>query len=885
MPIIEEVLDPQHGGVDSSPSSLTIFGFTFSSSQVQLGSCSTAAESSCSPSSSSCERVLVGFLETNVVGLQYYGAKITVRQMVGLIREPINSYDPNAIRVVNIRDEQVGHIERRVAAVLAPLIDSDSIVVRGIAKPAPGKRNVFRLPCEVHVFSRVEVMERVKSEIAGSGLEFISGNNPAYALSEAVAVKDKRPIPDEKSVDEIFSLLDKALSKEGTLVPMEPPKTVITTELLSHQKEGLRWLFLRENSQELPPFWEKKEGKYVNVLTCFETENCPDPFLGGIFADDMGMGKTLTLLSLIATDKCGFSLHTSLDSREDDHPVVRTGKKRGKSGKWGNNVQKKCKLKGIPVDSAEKIFFRGQSESLCSRTTLIVCPTSVLSAWIKQLEVHTRRGSLRTYLYHGERTKDANEVQKYDLVLTTYSTVASEASSEDSPLKKVEWWRIILDEAHLIKNPNAQQSRAVASLTAKRRWVVSGTPIQNDSFDMFSLLAFLRLEPLSTRKWWNNYIAFPLNRGEKKGLSRLQVLMASISLRRTKEKCLNDLPSKSIQTFLVDLSEEEREFYDQMEAEVKNFVQGYISSRLATSNYTNVLSILIRLRQACVDIALCPSTIGDLASLEDARSKPELLNKLKLLMDENEEVDFDCPICITTPSDAVITSCAHIFCRVCILTTLRKSKESCPLCRCPLLVSDLYSLPPEVSSTTESSTSTCSKSSKVMALLKLLSASQEQDPTRKSVVFSQFRKLLISLEGTLKEAGFKVLRVDGSMTARKRGQIIEEFDTSVPDGPTILLASLKAVGAGVNLTAASQVYLMEPWWNPAVEEQAMDRVHRIGQAKEVNIVRMIARNTVEERILLLQEKKKLLAKKAFGRKGSKEQREITASDLATLMNL
>ena len=176
-------------------------------------------------------------------------------------------------------------------------------------------------------------------------------------------------------------------------------------------------------------------------------------------------------------------------------------------------------------------------------------------------------------------------------------------------------------------------------------------------------------------------------------------------------------------------------------------------------------------------------------------------------------------------------------------------------------------------------------SSKVSALLKLLVASRDQNSATKSVVFSQFRKMLTLLEKPLTEAGFKILRLDGSMNAKRRAKVIEEFGVSEKDGPTILLASLKASGTGINLTAASRAYFLEPWWNPAVEEQAMDRVHRIGQKREVKIVRLIARNSIEERVLELQEQKRKLAKEAFGRRGSKDRREIGINDLRTLVSL
>lgn len=275
-------------------------------------------------------------------------------------------------------------------------------------------------------------------------------------------------------------------------------------------------------------------------------------------------------------------------------------------------------------------------------------------------------------------------------------------------------------------------------------------------------------------------------------------------------------------------------------------------------------------------------TIAFKTELADASNNPQLLKKLVLLLQDGD--DLDCPICLSPPSKLIITSCAHIFCETCIIRTLKHSRSLCPLCRKQLSESDLFSPPPEYA--TEVDKSNCKASSKVVALLKLLEASRKENPSIKSVVFSQFQKLLLLLEEPLKEAGFKTLRLDGAMSAKRRAKVINEFGIPGPDGPTILLASLKASGTGINLTVASRVYLMEPWWNPAVEEQAMDRVHRIGQKEQVKIVKMIARDSIDERVLLLQEKKQKLAKEAFrGKKRKEDNREVNLADLRTLMSL
>ncbi|KAJ9544195.1 hypothetical protein OSB04_023902 [Centaurea solstitialis] len=824
-----------------------------------------------SPSSQS-ETHMVGFIIANIVGLQYYSGRITGREMVGLVREPLNRFDPNAIRVVNTRAIQVGHIEKKVASVLAPLIDSNLVHIEGIVPNTPKARAHYKLPCHVHVFAKIEAFETVKLAFLGSGLCLISRNDALFSSFESMVVKEMK----KGDVDEIFKLVDENVSRNvGVLGAMEPPKDLILVDLFKHQKEGLSWLYHRENSDELPPFWEERDDGFVNVLTNYETDKRPEPLRGGIFADDMGLGKTLTLLSLIALDKCKISNdgRSEVMGIEDDESVSRTKT---------FNRRKRRKTDDTLLDEKKK------KERVGAKMTLIVCPPSVFSTWITQLTDHTKRGGLKAYMYYGERTQDVSELQKYDIVLTTYSTLGSELRNSNAPVKKIEWWRIILDEAHIIKNDRACQSEAVSMLNAKRRWVVTGTPIQNGSMDLFSLMAFLRFDPFSIKSYWYNLVQRPIAQGNVKGLSRLQALMATISLRRTKDKALVGLlPSKTVITCNVELSVDERNVYDRMETEAKAFVERFISVGSVTHNYSTILSIILRLRQICTHMELCPVDVRSSLSsynFEDASNNPALLQKLVVLLQDGE--DFDCPICLSPPTKIVITSCAHIFCQTCITRALNHSISVCPLCRRRLSQSDLFSPPPEYATDPDQTgpPSPSQLSSKVAALLKLLEASRNENPSIKSVVFSQFRKLLLLLEEPLKAAGFKTLRLDGTMTAKRRANVIKEFGVSKADGPTVLLASLKASGTGINLTAASRVYLMEPWWNPAVEEQAMDRVHRIGQKEEVKVVKMIAKDSIDERIVLLQEQKQKLAEEAFRKKG-KEKRDINLADLRTLMSL
>ncbi|RZC77727.1 hypothetical protein C5167_002126 [Papaver somniferum] len=850
------------------------------------------------------ETYLLGFVTVNIVGLQHYFASIKDRQVVGLLPEPFNSYDENAIKVLDVKktQTQVGYIERSAAAILSPLIDTRQILVQGIVPKTLGVNNRYKKPCQVHIFAKIEDFETVKSVIMESGLQLISGSNPAFTQSESAIVKELQPKKKFKKIDEVFNFVSDSEKEKGVRwEALEPPKEIIKTELLDHQKLGLGWLVHRENSDELPPFWIEKEGDYGNLLTDFHTRERPAPLRGGIFADDMGLGKTLTLLSLIATNRPDNTSNGSLDKlgedgeQEEQWSVLVSG-----------NESKKRKQILKTVDSNKKRRTNTDLEDgncgvLGPRTTLVVCPPSVFSTWVTQLNEHTRPGHLKVYMYYGTRTNDPEELQKYDIVLTTYGTLASEFKNSESPVKKVsespikkvsespiskvEWFRVILDEAHVIKNEKSSQAVAVLSLKALRRWVVTGTPILNGAYDLYSLVAFLKFEPLSVKSYWQTLVQQPLDKGQSIGLSRLQNIMASLSLRRHKDDGLVELPPKTVETCLVELSVEERDKYDQMLMDYQNVVRNYIHRDNVVLNYSRLLSIVLRLRQICNDVTLCPTEeLLPSYNIEDVSSNPELLQKLVSILQDGD--DFDCPICISPPTGTIITCCAHIFCKNCILKAIQKN-SCCPLCRHSLSESDLFSAPPEESSedceNSDSSNGSNTYSSKVSALLKLLIASRKENPSRKSVVFSQFRKMLVLLERPLKDAGFKILRLDGSMTATRRGKVIKEFENQGSDSATVLLASLKASGTGINLTAASRVYLFEPWWNPAVEEQAMDRVHRIGQKEDVKIVRLIVENSIEERILELQSGKKNLGSQ--GSRKNKDTRQMGGEDIRLLLDL
>ncbi|KAH9547320.1 hypothetical protein CY35_11G028300 [Sphagnum magellanicum] len=894
------------------------------------------------------DKYMVGVVEVNVVGLQYYDGRVTDGEMVRLIREPHNPYDKNAIQVVNIFGRQIGHIERTKACHLAPLVDTKLAVMEGIV-PQGSSRNRFKMPCRVYIFSNPEDGNNVKQHLRIAGVILlppsmrmeeedasVSMSQQQQQAAAAARKQATKPKAMKESLDDVFAALGEM---SGMQRQMMEPSPVISSTMFRHQKEALAWLIHMENSSKLPPFWiihKPRGGRggggggssskdmllYKNTITNFSTDQRPDPLRGGLLADDMGLGKTLALLALVATNKPGAILPlpqianvAAGDQEEEeeatsaaaaDTAAVRPSKKRKLGG--GGAATKKLPAAALeqPTDSPPQL--KGP------RATLIVCPLSVLSNWVTQLEEHTVPGSLGVHLYHGpDRIKETSILSSFDIVLTTYNILATEGiSSSDnteaaaasccstSPLQKVQWLRVILDEAHLIKSPTALQTKAAVALKAHRRWAVTGTPIQNTARDLFTLMQFLRLEPLNESSFWRRTVERPLMSGDSSGLARLQALMKAIALRRTKELQVNghrlvELPRKTVTIHYVDLAAEDREVYDKLEENGKEVIGQLVQSGTVLQNYASVLQIILRLRQICDHSALCPAYSemlcgGELQCLKDVNcAPPELLQKLLSVLQSGE--DFDCAICLNPPTNAAITPCAHVYCRRCIEKSLARNKEQCPMCRSSLSASDLMCAPKVESaqigeqSEAPPSSAAMKSSAKVEALIQLLTAVRDKDPTEKSVVFSQFSQMLTCLQGPLTDAGFHFVRLDGSMTVKKRQVALTAFHSKDLTSPTVFLLSLKAAGVGLNLVAASRVFMLDPWWNPAVEEQAMDRVHRLGQTRDVEVVRLVVSDSIEERILELQDRKRQLATFAFEKRSAEQQRLTRIQDVQLLMHL
>ncbi|XP_071803107.1 helicase-like transcription factor [Asterias amurensis] len=563
----------------------------------------------------------------------------------------------------------------------------------------------------------------------------------------------------------------------------------------------------------------------------------------------------------------------------------------------------KSAAKVPPVKSSQKgpktLGLGAGTSSKGPRPTLIVCPLSVLSNWLNQFEEHVRPDvDLNLYTHYGsDRVKSHGKLLGQDVILTTYNTLAADfkAKKGNSPLHKVDWLRVVLDEGHTIRNPSALQTKAVLELKAERKWVLTGTPIQNSIKDLWALMAFLGLEPFkSNRAWWQRTIVRPINQGDKTAIDRISHLMGQIALRRTKTQkvkgeLLVDLPSKQVFIQHVELSVEERAVYDSMAKEGKLTIGKYFNKGALLAHYGDVLAILLRLRQLC-----CHPTLIAAATLkedEDNGGESDLKKKLitTLLAVLSQGADEECCICLESLRGPVITPCAHVFCARCISDVINNEAMAsrCPLCRGNIEKDTLVAVPRQAQQEQkEVIDADWHSSAKVDAVLECLIREREKDPATKSLVVSQFTKLLSLVEKPLRDSGFRFVRLDGSMSRKQRCEAIEAFSSTLLNTPTVFLLSLKAGGVGINLTAASRVFLLDPAWNPASEDQCFDRCHRLGQTKDVVVTKFIVKNSIEERMLELQEKKRKLMASAFSNKMSAdEKRQSRINDIQTLMNL
>ncbi|KAJ3830336.1 DNA repair protein RAD5 [Lentinula raphanica] len=606
----------------------------------------------------------------------------------------------------------------------------------------------------------------------------------------------------------------------------------------------------------------------------------------------VGMGKTIMISALI---------HTNLGS---DEPIDE-----GLTLK-----QRQLKLN----DAFRSAKNRKDKPSSPPTATLIVSPTSLIDQWAEEIERSSKPGAVKILVWHGPNRDDLETVLEeggdsekgrpnpIQIVITSYGTLASEHAKSSSPVFDVEWLRVVLDEAHSCKSRTSKTAKAVYALRARRRWAVTGTPIVNKLEDLFSLLKFLNFKPWSEFSFFNSFITLPFLARDPKGIEIVQVILESILLRREKNmldsngKKIVELPPKEITVDTLEFTPMERKIYNSIYDSAKRKFDRLRAKGLLSKNYTHILAMLMRLRRAVLhphlviteDVGRALSPTGDgivdvdemIKNFVENEEQSNVFAETVLNnLDSQTESPSECPICLDAMEiPMLVPECLHQCCKDCITTyiatcEMKGEETKCPSCsRGPIKQTDLVEvLRPAPSSQNPQPSMVLRRndftsSTKLTALIHDLQQIRSTSPAFRAVVFSQFTSFLDLIETALEREKLDHFRYDGTLDVKKRHGVITAFkETS--NRPKILCISLKAGGVGLNLTTANYVFMMDCWWNSATENQAIDRVHRLGQDKTVYVKHYIVNNTIEGRVLKIQKRKTALVKEAF--RGADKDRE------------
>jgi len=443
--------------------------------------------------------------------------------------------------------------------------------------------------------------------------------------------------------------------------------------------------------------------------------------LAGILADDMGLGKTLQTLAHIQIEKDAGRL---------------------------------------------------------TAPALIIAPVSLMGNWRREAERFCPE--LRCLVIHGvDRHEVSGSTHEYDIVIAPYSLLPRDREG----WLQGQWHLVVLDEAQNIKNAATQAAQVVAELNTRHRLCLSGTPMENNLGEIWSLFHFLMPGFLGSQKRFTELFRNPIEKqGDPEALQQLRARITPFMLRRTKALVAHELPPKVETVMRVELSGKQADLYETIRLGMEKTVREALSTKGLAKSQITILDALLKLRQVCCD--------------------PHLLK----------------------------------------LDAAKKVKTSAKL-------------------------------DQLMELLPKMLAEG-----RRILLFSQFTSMLTLIEAELKKRKLSWVKLTGQ--SQKRDEIISQFTSgAVP----LFLISLKAGGTGLNLPQADTVIHFDPWWNPAVEAQATDRAHRIGQTQSVWVVKLVAQGTIEERILALQERKAALADSMYSGSVGRKEPLFSESDLAELL--
>ncbi|KAL4928301.1 SNF2 family N-terminal domain-containing protein [Aspergillus undulatus] len=641
---------------------------------------------------------------------------------------------------------------------------------------------------------------------------------------EVEVVGDAQPERDadfEETIAEVFD----SLRRQDGLNQLEGGEN-LSGSLYPHQAEALDFMTQRETGQisEEYRLWQPKMVNgvrtFYHVITKLESEEEPDESGGGILADEMGMGKSLTMLVLVGRT-----------IREARH--------------W--------------ADQCKRLPDAALAETPC-RATLVIVPSRVLiNTWMREVENHLN-GSLKVLLYHGRSRKESiQNIEQYDIVITTYNTLAKEHSSKDlgrgkSPLHEFMWHRVVLDEAHMIRRRETTFHKAVVELPAKSRWCLSGTPIQNSLTDLAALLAFIQVRPFHDPRNFRHWIAHPFENKERKriAIERLINLLEAICLRRTIGRV--DLPKPQQEERIVQLTVAERTQYEETYAGMKRYIVQQAGVYNERASAFGMFQFILQLRSFCNHGTYQPALSWAKRNLLE-----EEADSVRSLTRDSLDRCLGCreplPVLLRNQRPQYVEKCRHVLCKDCCKLSSTPSPDGkfhCPLCQSIRR--------PESDSEHDNFLLDKGYSSKMQTLVADV---QKNIGTTQSIIFSCWTRTLDLIAKHLQNAKPRIRfrRIDGKTLPSERQQILDRFD-GTKDVPVLIMTT--GTGAfGLNLQSVNRVFIVEPQWNPSVESQAVARAIRLGQKQQVLVTRYRVENSIEEDMCKQQMKKLKLSHMDF----------------------
>ncbi|KAJ5014593.1 DNA repair protein RAD5B [Colletotrichum sp. SAR 10_99] len=703
--------------------------------------------------------------------------------------------------------ETIGRAKKPVEAMVK--VDINVYGPRGAAQEVGDKLSEGKLWLQKPAHPRKDVDCDNPHVLRLDGVDVMAEDLVRPVNSGGPAKRQPREDTLRKMMMEVYQSLDKNRGLKD-LDKVEGGKGLIS-KLLIHQKEALGFMLQRESGEidDYYRLWQpvKVDGSdwYRHKITNVKQREKPEERGGGILADEMGMGKSLSILSLIVNTARAGQEWAVQENNNDD------------------------KLKDI---------------SYSGSTLVVVSSALLIHNWTNEIKKHVK-DKLETIKYHGPgREKDIDNIKNSHIVVTTYNTLSAEFEKKSSLLHKIGWYRVVLDEAHIIRRQATTFYHACRELHANSRWCLTGTPIQNKLSDIGALFAFIRAKPFDEPAKFRRHIELPFEQSEgntEKVKGRLIMLLESLCLRRTKE--LLDLPGLEEVTKELEFSTRERDQYDKTKEILMRTIKQKVGEVEKSSKF-GLFQANLQLRILCN---------------HGTYQKPFSWHRRAYRLDEREAVvsalgqnaEITCDGC-HQPMPILGSSrlrnefeeqCAHVFCSEC----LDQSDYSAGAIPSSKRDDEVYF-------------NATGHSTKMKALIEDVKVNLNET---KSIIFSCWTRTLHLVAQHLEKANVPYLRIDGDCSLRQRQEMLDGFAEN--DDNRVLIMTTGTGAFGLNLICANRVFIVELQWNPSVENQAIARAIRFGQGQKVLVTRYVIKDTVEVEMSSQQSVKKKLAAIGFAK--------------------